>query len=204
VLYIFGNREPQRDLVKAFDTIITAPSIHRFLKDNGNLMRKTAFLLLIIFAIAQKGIGAMNIDSSLQNLKDDLRTERIEKLRIISVPYGLLTIAALTPETLPTSATIDWVIEIDKKMRGSLLTALDKTRIKELNSVPDLRWGLIFYDKNGKQLHSLYLNGKVFFQSGRRGILDGNLVRLNDELFRWCESTLKELKASDYENRKAG
>lgn len=132
-------------------------------------------------------------ESSLHALKADLLSHKVTSFRLLVAPYELLTRVPLTPELLKGSATVNRVIDVDTSIRTSLVTAIDKTETSPLDSPPDLRWGAIFYDSGGVDLHSIYVNGKVLFATGRQGIIDRDLVRLNGALVEWFESTFGSL-----------
>jgi hypothetical protein len=155
-------------------------------------------LLLVAAAVAASGLQASgeemtNAESSLRNLKGDLLSQKINRVRVLFAPYELLTRVALTPELLQGSAEINRVVEMDQSMRTSLVVAIDKTKMSPLDSPPDLRWGAIFYDSDGTELHSIYLNGKLLFGTGRQGIIDRHLVKLNGALIEWFEETFGAL-----------
>jgi hypothetical protein len=133
------------------------------------------------------------VESSLQSLKSDLLSEKIMKVRVLFVPYNVVTRVRLTPELLTGSAKVNELVDMDHTMRTSLLTALDKTKASQLDSPPDLRWGAIFYDAHGRELHSIYLNGRILFRTGRQGIIDGKLTKLNGALVEWFEERFGKL-----------
>ncbi|MGE0519540.1 MAG: hypothetical protein AB7N53_14050 [Candidatus Binatia bacterium] len=150
--------------------------------------------LLLVFAAGIHPTGAWgeemtDAESSLHNLKSDLLSQKVSSVRVLFAPYELLTRVPLTPELLQGSAKVNRVIEMDPSIRASLVTAIHNADARPVDSPPDLRWGAIFYDRGGAELHSIYLNGKVPFATGRRGIIDRNLMQLNDALIEWFEST---------------
>ncbi|GIW39453.1 MAG: hypothetical protein KatS3mg076_0030 [Candidatus Binatia bacterium] len=132
-------------------------------------------------------------ESSLRDLKHDLVSDKIRTVKVLFIPYEVVTRVRLTPELLERTAEINRVLEMDASMRSSLLEAIDRARVRESVSAPDIRWGAVFYGSDGTELHSIYLSGKVFFRAGRRGIIDGNPAKLNDALIDWFEGTFGDL-----------
>ncbi len=161
-------------------------------------MRVLVLLLVFAAVVAPSGLQASgeemsNVESSLRNLKSDLLNQKVTSVRVLFAPYKLLTRVPLTPQLLPGSAEINRLVEVNQSMRASLLVAIDKTKTSPLDSPPDLRWGAIFYGSKGTELHSIYLNGKFLFGTGRQGIIDGNSAKLNGALIKWFEDTFDRL-----------
>jgi hypothetical protein len=132
--------------------------------------------------------AATNANIALQDLKRDLLAGTVKNVRVFYVPYEVATRVPLTPELLRGSAEIDRVVAMDDAIRTRLLAAIDKTTISPLDTSPDLRWGAIFLSDQAGELHSVYLDGRYLLGTGRRGIVDGNPVKLNGALIEWFEA----------------
>ena len=160
------------------------------------MIRCNALHALALFSIVS---CAAAIDapaqSSLEALKSDLRADNIKKVKVLFESYETLTVVALNPEMLENYARHDGTIQMlpfDESMRRSLLAGLEKTRIVKLDYQPDLRWGAIFYDIAGRELHSIYVERRMLSLS-HRGIIDGRYVSFNNALLDWFENTFGEL-----------
>ncbi len=127
------------------------------------------------------------VEASLRDIRRDLLNGKIEATRILFVPYEIATIAALTPELLDRTAKFNRQVEVDDKLKNSLVKAIDDSRLSAIEYPPDVRWGAVFYDRTGRAIHSIYLNGRMDYGTGRRGIIDGGYVGLNGALIEWFQ-----------------
>lgn len=118
----------------------------------------------------------------IARLREELEAGSMVSMRILFVPYDVLTKAPMDSALLRRAAVVDRVSPIDDKLRQRLIIALEQTSVEPLESQPDVRWGAIFLGRDGKELHSIYLDGRYFDGTGRRGIVDGNFVKTNGAL----------------------
>jgi hypothetical protein len=164
----------------------------------ATLMKIAALgLLASLFLIV---VRAAAIDtpahSSLEAFKNDLQADKIKRVKVLFLPYEVLTRAALSPEALESSVRYGGVVYIrpfGDSMRGNLLAALDKIQIREkLDYHPDLRWGAVFYGIADHELHSLYMERRML-GSTQRGMIDGESLSLNSAITDWFENTFPDV-----------
>lgn len=128
-------------------------------------------------------------DDLLASIKEDLIDNSVRSVSILFLPYDVLTRARVTPELLQGSAEFRIVVQMDDRMRKSLLSAIESSQISPLDSAPDLRWGAVLQSEKGSTLHSIYLSGKTILGKGRQGIIDGQPVKLNGAMIAWFEAS---------------
>jgi hypothetical protein len=104
------------------------------------------------------------------------------------VPYGLQTHSPVKPDMVEYYACPKVAAELSPKLVKELSSSIDGTILYEPESQPDLRWGAIFFDKSGRPIHSIYLNGRHGWTTGRMGYVDGTPVGVNSFLIYWLES----------------
>ena len=133
------------------------------------------------------------VRSSLRQLQEDLSGDHVKNVRVLFVPYKVLTRVRLTPELLQQSAEIDRTLSLDRATRDSLIRAIEMTEVSPLGMPPDLRWGAIFFGADGMERHSIYLDGKFLSGTGRQGIIDRDLAKVNGALVSWFEDSFGHL-----------
>ncbi len=114
--------------------------------------------------------------------------EGIERVEILYLPERILTRAALTPERLEQS--YHYRLEIRQfpgsLQREQLLPALREGSYSPSSGSYDLRTAILFFDKSGKRILSLY-----FDRSGRKGVVNRKTVSTNDAVYRWARSMMR-------------
>lgn len=128
----------------------------------------------------------------LSSVKEDLMQNKIRSLRVLFLPYHVLTRTRMTPDLLEGAAEFKTAVQMNEQLRASLLLAVESSRVSDLDSAPDVRWGVLLRGENGSTLHSIYVSGKSIVETGRRGIVDGRPVKLNDAMIAWFEGTFPQ------------
>ena len=126
--------------------------------------------------------------AALNALTSELVAGRIQRVDIFFMPYETATYTRVTPQILEVEADKRFAIEISTAAPEGLARAIERIRLHETREPADLRWGMVFWDGSGNRVHSLYLNSRYIFGTGRRGYIDGTLVGFNASLIGWLES----------------
>ena len=132
-------------------------------------MRKTLALvfLLSIFQVACAQTSAKN---DLAELKNSLQENLVCSVVVLKMPDRIFTRTDITPELLRHSDSRTHRSTIQMSDSGAKLImqwANNATLIRTQRS-PDLRWGLLFMSRDGKEVASLFSDslGQVGYVSG--------------------------------------
>lgn len=144
----------------------------------------TLMLCVLIIGCAKGNQMDVRIQPQLNSLVASLENREIGKLEILQIPPGISTRVAIIPETL--EKQFHYKITI-RDMRGgryreSLLEALKSISAQPEPEMPDLRWGLLFYDLNGARVGAIY-----FDKWGKRGAVGDIPVSFKGKLFKWLD-----------------
>jgi hypothetical protein len=126
--------------------------------------------------------------SALDALTSELVAGRIQRVDIYFMPYEWATRIDVRPEMLEAQADKRFTMEISTAAPEGLVRAIERIRLHETREQADLRWGMVFWDCSGNRAHTIYLNSRYIFGTGRRGYIDGTLVGFNASLIHWLES----------------
>jgi hypothetical protein len=189
---------------------------------NGLLRREGAmrgaggFTVFIALLLILK-VGAMADDTlakaqaALMALRADVESGRVVRADIFAMSYDVETPITVTPDLLPAYASHNsgrFSIELNEKLTDGLIRAIDSAQLRPHRWGADLRWGAVFLDRSGMQLHSVYLNSCYFGGAGREGYIDGIRVGLSSSLIVWFESNFSNGSPpcadgpSEFRNRK--
>lgn len=156
-------------------------------------MERVAFFVSVVALVMRASVslgGGTNVPQlATSELVDDLVSQRIVKARVLHVPYDVFIRYALTPENFEQAADFRKTEPLSLEARRELVVALRKAELRPLDHVPDLRWGAVFLDKNGREVHAIYLNGLIEHQVGREAVIDGTPTRVSGSLVAWFERT---------------
>lgn len=129
-----------------------------------------------------------DLDPVPQSIVAGLLDGRIERIDVYFLPYDVLTSVQVTPEQLEVSATKKFSVKLTPSSAKSWADTVEKIRLTDLSSPLDLRWGIVFLDRSGSRMHSIYLNSRYITGTGRKGYLDGKLYGFNASLINWLEA----------------
>lgn len=156
-------------------------------------MERVAVLVSVVALLMGASVflgGETNVPRlATAELVDDLVSQRIVSVRALHVPYDVLTRYRLTPENLEGEAHFRKSEPLSLEARRELVVALEKAELRPLEHVQDVRWGAIFLDKKGREVHSIYLNGQFANQVGNEAVIDGTPTRVSGSLAAWFERT---------------
>lgn len=133
----------------------------------------------------EKHTEATNVaQKKVEDLAARLAGGGVAKVRILHVPARVLTRTRLTPEMLERQFQYELTI---RDIRGNTyekrLGELAKsTSVEPQPDMPDLRWGIIFYDPSGDAITALYFNS-----SGSQGAVGDLPVSFSGGLFAWLK-----------------
>jgi hypothetical protein len=131
--------------------------------------------------------------ADLAALRADLASGRAVRAEVLVIPYRIRTPMAIYPDIVRSYASHHngiFGFDLDRQRADDLIRAINGAKLKaEVDKWgSDLRWGAIFFDQSGTQIHAIYLNSCYVGGAGRRGHIDGARVQLNRSLIAWFES----------------
>jgi len=131
---------------------------------------KLIFLLLVapvLMSAQTSSPGDPQVE--LGKLAALLKQGAVGKVRVLHVHDSMLTRVAVSKDALRSIATStqDFSDQIAEKF-GSLLSGVS---VKTETHTPDLRWGVFFYDPQGREIGSLFVD-----QFGQHGYLNDQTV----------------------------
>lgn len=140
-------------------------------------IHKLIFLALIVpilMSAQTSSQGDPQVD--LEKLAARLKQGAVAKVRVLHVHDSLVTRAAVSKEALHSIATSsqDFSDQIAEKF-GSPLSGVS---VKTENHTPDLRWGLVFYDPQGQEIGSLFVD-----KFGQYGYVNDQTVSFQTGIF---------------------
>jgi hypothetical protein len=124
--------------------------------------------------------------NALTDLKNDLLNNKVTRVKILHLSYGVATFVSVTPDMLDNYDHPLWT-NISGNVRTTLLKAIENTTVTASNDPGDLRWGAIFYGKNSNELHSIYLDKHYTNTQTNLGRINGHIIMVNNALIGWFE-----------------
>jgi hypothetical protein len=151
---------------------------------------KYAFVLILLaFSCLNQGQAmadaSVEVDSVLASLRADLAAGRVKRADVYFMSYDRLTRTRVTPAMLEAQADKKFSLET---VPQSFVRAIENITLHKVRDSPDLRWGLVFWNRSGNRVHSIYLDGRYILGTGRKGYIDGVTVGFNASLVDWLES----------------
>ncbi len=131
---------------------------------------KLIFLLLVAPVLMSAQTSAPGDPQvGLEKLAALLKQGAVAKVKVLHVHDSMLTRVAVSKDALRSIATStqDFSDHIAEKF-GSLLSSAS---VKTETHTPDLRWGVFFYDPQGQEIGSLFVD-----QFGQHGYLNDQTV----------------------------
>ena len=121
----------------------------------------------VLMAAQTSSPGGPQVD--LEKLGTLLKQGAVGKIRVLHVHDSMLTRVAVSKDDLRSIATStqDFSDQIVEKF-GPLLSGVS---VKTETHTPDLRWGVFFYDPQGQEIGSLFVD-----QFGQHGYLNDQTV----------------------------
>lgn len=119
-------------------------------------MNKLISLLIVPAFMSAQASSQRDPHGDLEKLTASLKQGGIAKIQVLHLHDSTLTRTAISKDALHSIATctLDFSDHIAEKF-GGLLSAISAK--KEVHT-PDLRWGVFFYDAQGQQAGSLFVD----------------------------------------------
>ena len=148
----------------------------------------TTFIALLLSASVST---AQDIESSASNAAasrhlamviDSVRSQKVQRVEIVEIPAELLTRVRVTPDALQRDYYYKLAIRDIRRTRYQqpLAAVLASVSATSGGEMPDIRWGISFFDEADKRIGSLY-----FDAMGIRGAIDSEPVEFNGDLLKW-------------------
>jgi hypothetical protein len=147
------------------------------------------YALLIGSAQADEKTGANEAQSQIADLYQKLHESKIHRVEILHIPHGRTSSISITPEELEK----DYFYKLINRKADSLEfqvrlgKVLETIRVQPESEMPDIRWGIIFYDISERRLGAIYLNGY-----GDRGVVGNIPVSFRGDLFSWLNKNYSQ------------
>lgn len=122
----------------------------------------------------------------VQSISAALAQDQVEKVEILQIPPRILTRAQVSAEILETHYHNKLIIRdiTASAFRSKMIDILKGVSVQSRREMADLRWGVIFYSRDGKRIGALY-----YERSGRYGAVNGVPVEFQGDFFRWLDGT---------------
>ena len=149
------------------------------------------FLLGLSVSVAQDtGTSTTATLHQLNVIVDSVRAGKVRRVEILQIPPELYTNVAITPDVLERNYYYKLTIRDIQRTsyEGGMATALASVSASAGGEMPDLRWGIIFFDEVDKRIGSLY-----FDSAGTRGAIDSMPVAFSGDLARWLRQNFQDV-----------
>jgi hypothetical protein len=114
-----------------------------------------AITLVPIGLFAQSNPRGSN-DNQVRTTKALIESGAVTRVLIFHVPDSTMTRVALTPQALLSMAGSGFEITADIKER--LKPVFSGMSFQKEKQIPDLRWGVLFYDVNNREIGSVFVD----------------------------------------------
>jgi hypothetical protein len=154
---------------------------------------RIVFCILLLSATTIASTQGSDLDGSnktqvhVDSLAAKLANGDIEAVEILRIPAHVLTRTAITPEMIEKQFHYKLTIRHIGAYRKELAAALKSTKVELEPGMPDIRWGMIFYDAQDRRMGAVYFDKK-----GRYGAVGDIPVSFKGELFKWLNRSFSE------------
>lgn len=167
--------------------------------------------LAAAMAISLCGCQKTPLDPVTSRLRDLLRDGTIVRMKVVHVPYATSSFAAIQPYQMHEDG-LDISRDTVPGPFETLQAALEKATAIPLHRPPnfihgtstvtvdgqvcypvDVRWSCILYDKDNKEVGSIFLGRRLWWGQGKVGIMGDKLFVLNRSLISWFEDNFFKL-----------
>lgn len=154
-------------------------------------MRTQLMLCIVLLSALTNGCakGGQPEEKSQAQLQVDtliakLANFDIGMVEILQIPPEVETPWAVSPDMLEKQFQYKLIIRNIRVGAGrdKLLEAMKSVSVVPQSRMPDIRWGLIFYDASEKRVGAVYLN-----QFGDSGVVGDIPVSFKGKLFKWLD-----------------
>jgi hypothetical protein len=145
----------------------------------------SAFSGQVVLFAHGKEVDINGAQAYVNVISKKLSNNEIVRIEIINIPSRILTRTRITPEMLEKRFYYKLTIS---DIRGNtrekeLVEALKSATVRPLSEMPDIRWGIIFYDANDRRA------GAIYFDTAwrGRGAVAGIPISFKGDLFKWLD-----------------
>jgi hypothetical protein len=117
---------------------------------------------------------------------DGIRTGKVQHLEIFQIPPDFVTRTRITPDALEKEFFYRLTIRDlqNTTYRRSLMEVLASVSATARTEIPDLRWGVVFFDETERRIGSLY-----FDAVGNSGTIDSMPVEFSGGMPKWLRGS---------------
>jgi hypothetical protein len=133
--------------------------------------------LLILLLISQMAYAQTSMKNDLAALRNSLSENAVVSIVVLRMPDDVTTRVAVTPQVLrqlPPPGR-KYTIKMSHSRSQLLIQWINEAKPAPRNRCPDLRWGLLFMGRDGKEVASIFSD-----RFGSAGNIDGHNVEFPD------------------------
>ena len=145
------------------------------------LMRKSLLAVLFIF------LCSLVARADLDGLRDDLKSNRVAKVKATLIPYGLEIFIAIRPGDVGKYAQMTLTTNLTSDMKADLIKALGSKAVVPDEIPPDVRWAVSFIDNLGVEIHTVYSGREYINTKNVHAVVDGGHVLMDVSFVKWLE-----------------
>ena len=133
--------------------------------------------LLLLILISQTVYAQGSVNNELTHLEKTLKAGGISNIVVLRMPDDVVTRISVTPKVLREvpAPTQKYEIDVNESRSTLLLRWLKQAQLKPTEKSPDLRWGMLFIDRDGKEIGSIFSD-----RFGKIGNVSGENVEFSD------------------------
>jgi len=126
------------------------------------------------------------LQARIGSIQNAMRNRKVARVEILSVPPRIETDIAITSAALEKQPEYRLIIRDISvlALREKLSKALDTVIVTPSSELGDYRWGVVFYDDQGKRIMGIF-----FAPDGRHGAIDSATALVDGQLYRWLTRT---------------
>src|SRR4029077_3210840 len=111
-----------------------------------------------------------------------------DRIEILHVPDDLVTVGAITPETVREISRYEVVIRKSSELASlpALLVALKEIEKATVDRPGEVRWAILFFDASQKETSAIFLS-----RNGRLGYFEGSPLSLQGKLLEWSKKLIR-------------
>ena len=146
----------------------------------------TRYLLSMMLLCALQLAPQPHSAKGLEPLTKMLSSHQVQRVEVLRIPESVLTMVAVTPGNL--RANPSYRIELDEGFDARIATLFEGVSLGQADNKSDLRWAVLFYDKNGRELSSVFVD-----QFGTKGVVDNEDVKFSTNMSKRLTNFVHEL-----------
>ncbi len=138
---------------------------------------KRIYKIVFLAFIVQMAHAQTSMNNELTALKNALSENSISSVVVLRMPDDITTRISVSPQALRKvdSTTRKYAVEMNRSRSALLLDWITQARFTRRELTPDCRWGLLFMDRNGKEIASIFSD-----KFGLAGNVDGHNLDFPD------------------------